>query len=263
MSSLKIGQIGDVNPIEYGGGIIFKTYDSPMLEWVDGLDETHPKAWDLDLTNRWQTDKVRMEVYQADLHDSGESFLSWYDWIDWQDIATFTGQAVAVYSAGELTSVESRASALHDAASYHGWANFDEYPLRLTLTELLERWGYDAPEYPPMEIRLSQSDDDDGSVTVYCDNQEACKHDQSISVPGQSSCWETPGDMDIGYASLMDYPDLVKDLQAAGYEVDESEYWTPDADDLAYWAHKSACEHSGNEPMDRDTFLDSKEGSAK
>ena len=112
----------------------------------------------------------------------------------------------------------------------------------------------DAIENPPMRIRISSSDDDDGSVLVECDDQEACRNDQSI----EGSRWETPRDMDIGYASILDRKGLVAHLQAEGYEVDDSDYSEPTDEDLAYWSYKCDAENAGERPLDRDAWLASK-----
>lgn len=95
----------------------------------------------------------------------------------------------------------------------------------------LEEWFF----WPsPMHITLSQSDDDDGMVTVYCDSQAQARLDQAID----GSRWECPRDMDVAYASVTDRPTLVEELKAEGYEVDDSEYSQPDAADMARWAAK-------------------------
>lgn len=107
----------------------------------------------------------------------------------------------------------------------------------------------------PMRVSLSNSDDDDGMVTVYCEDQEQARHDQSVSIDGQSSNWECPSDMDVAYASLCNFYDLSKALTDAGYEVDDSEYSAPDDEDLAYWAYRNACENDGTGILDRDEWL--------
>lgn len=83
-----------------------------------------------------------------------------------------------------------------------------------------------------MHITLSQSDSDDGYVTVYCDDKKACRDDQSI----EGSNWETPRDMDGGYAIIQDRPSLVADLTRKGYDVDDSEYSPPNKEDMKRWA---------------------------
>ena len=136
-----VAQIGDVNPIEYGGGYVFKAdNETPRLEYVHGLDETHPKAWDLDLDDLAQTDRATCTLYRVDLGGNGQDFLDWHDWIDWKEISDFTSQELADYSASALDDIGARAQAVQDAAAYHGWINFDQYPLQLTLTELIARW---------------------------------------------------------------------------------------------------------------------------
>ncbi len=79
-----------------------------------------------------------------------------------------------------------------------------------------------------MKITLDNMDKDDGSVTVYCDDQEAALHDQTI----EGSRWEAPGDMNVAYACIMDRIDLLEVLKAEGYEVDDSEYVSPTQEDL-------------------------------
>lgn len=136
----KLGSIGDVNPIDYGGGYIFSTPESggPHLEYFEGLDsdERASRLFDDD-----EIDALKVELYRVDLGKDAEDFLSDHDWIDWKDIARTTGQDISEYAPGKLRSAHARARAAEDAASYHGWANFDSYPLQLTVGELKERWG--------------------------------------------------------------------------------------------------------------------------
>lgn len=86
----------------------------------------------------------------------------------------------------------------------------------------------------PMVVRLDNQGDDHheyGHVLVECDDRDAAISDACID----GSTWETPRDMNVAYASLMDRPTLVQELEAEGYEVDTSCYSPPDADDLARW----------------------------
>jgi hypothetical protein len=92
----------------------------------------------------------------------------------------------------------------------------------------------------PMVIRLSNSDDDDGAVLVMCDDPGACDDDQTID----GSSWETPSDMSEGYTMLQDRPSLVAELEAQGYEVDDSGYSAPDDEDMRFWYAK--CEASND-----------------
>lgn len=107
----------------------------------------------------------------------------------------------------------------------------------------------------PVRVSLSNSDDDNGQVTVYCEDQRQARHDQSISLDGQGSSWECPRDMDCAYASLGNFYDLEKALTDAGYEVDASEYCAPDAEDLAYWSYRNNAEMDGDAVEDREAWL--------
>lgn len=108
----------------------------------------------------------------------------------------------------------------------------------------------------PIRVSLSCSDEDDGTVTIYCEDQRQARLDQSVSVDGQSSRWECPRDMDVAYASLCNFYDLERALTDAGYEVDASEYSPPDDEDLAYWAYRVAAAEAGDEVLDRDAWLE-------
>lgn len=116
---------------------------------------------------------------------------------------------------------------------------------------MIDRVTRDARLAMPMRISLSLSDDDDGSVTVYCEDQEQAKHDQSIA----GSCWEYPKDMNVAYASILARPGLVAELTREGYDVDDSEYSDPDGEDLAYWSYRAECENAGEDPLDRFAWL--------
>lgn len=138
-----LGHVGDVNPIEYGGGYILLNpgeHERPRLEYFDGLESVHAKAWDVDLDDTEQTDRIKVTLYRADLEKSGERFLRDLDWVDWSEIASYTGQELSAFTAAALDDLQTRAQVACDVASYHGWANLDGYPLELTLTELIARW---------------------------------------------------------------------------------------------------------------------------
>jgi hypothetical protein len=115
---------------------------------------------------------------------------------------------------------------------------------------MTERVQRDAMLAMPLSIKLTNSDDDDGMVTAWCENAEQAKHDQSI----EGSHWEIL-EYDAAYASFLDRPTLVEDLQREGYDVDDSEYSEPDEIDLAYWAYKSEAEQKGETVMTREVWL--------
>ncbi len=131
----KIGSIGDVNPIEHGGGCIFTQWRSggPWVEYTHGLESDAPDA-DEDDPN------TSLTVYRVDLEKNGASFLGWYDWVDWGKVAESVGADVEKYTASRLRTAQARSLALQDAAGYHGWYEFDTYPETFKLGELEQRW---------------------------------------------------------------------------------------------------------------------------
>lgn len=139
----KLGAIGDVNPIEYGGGIIFlPDYPDaqPVLEHFCGLDEMQDE---IGQSCAHEIPDHPVHVRQVHLFGSGAEFLSHYSWVDWGEVAESCDLDPSTYSAESLDSLSNRAVAANDAASHWGWDNFDAYPLRLTLAELHTRWGFD------------------------------------------------------------------------------------------------------------------------
>lgn len=136
----RIGSIGDVNPIDYGGGYIFSApkVGGPWVEYYYGMDSEHPDVQD----DPEEVPDLPAVVYRVDLYKNGREFLSWYDWVDWESIADSTGQDVKIYTTpSRLKSALARALAIQDAAGVIGWHEFDQYPLEITLGELVERWG--------------------------------------------------------------------------------------------------------------------------
>lgn len=67
-------------------------------------------------------------------------------WSVYEVGASYKGPLVEVEAssesgAGKLRTAQARALAVQDAANHHGWHNFDNYPLTLTVGELKKRWG--------------------------------------------------------------------------------------------------------------------------
>lgn len=145
--ALVLGSVGDVNPIDYGGGPIYGTSNGargPWLEHFDGIDSEIDSGairdpYDDSADERIESHNVR--IYRVDLHDSGEALLSHLDWVDWDEIRRFTGSDASAYTVATLDTPIARAHAACDVASYHGWDNLDSYPLELTIGALRVRWG--------------------------------------------------------------------------------------------------------------------------
>jgi hypothetical protein len=162
VSTRKLGSIGDVNPIKYGGGYVLSDDDSPegWIEYVDGLEALadggyYPgiRAWEIDLDNPDHL-ALKITVYRVPLYrlrretttdDDGTEVTrvmprEWY--------LRYLRSVASCVGSTERALVDSlcaenpceRASAYQDLAAYFGWHEFDSYPLELTLGELIERW---------------------------------------------------------------------------------------------------------------------------
>lgn len=143
-SGRKLGSVGDVNPVDYGGGYIFSVPGggTPHLEYFEGLDSDE-RAEDLSYEDDAdeKIDALKVKLYRVDLGKDGPSFLSDYDWVDWEAVAGSTGQDASAYAPGKLRTTQARALAVQDAAGHYGWHEFDHYPDQLTVGELKKLWG--------------------------------------------------------------------------------------------------------------------------
>jgi hypothetical protein len=125
VESKKIGSIGDVNPIEYGGGVVFDTEYGPIIEYTYGLEDE-------------SDDANEMDVYQVSVARSVWDDLNWaYE----MEIAEVTGiQLRKLVKMGKSKDVMDRVAAYEAAASVYGWHELDQYPVKLTAKELEQRW---------------------------------------------------------------------------------------------------------------------------
>ena len=133
----KLGSIGDVNPIEHSGGYVFQRGErDPEVEYFDGVDD------DFDDEHEHTT---TVTVYCVDLHSSPKLFLDWLDWVNWDDVRNSCGLE-SIEDMGlvawhrSLDAPQERANAIHAAAGYYGWHEFDQCPMTMTVAELKERW---------------------------------------------------------------------------------------------------------------------------
>ena len=133
MSRRYLHSLGDVNPIEHGGGYIIRRSEKGkparvFLEYVE---------WD------GEDDNARGSLYQVHIPKRGEvwKFLSWVQEGPRRDLAKWYGDEItqAAFVAG-TGNVRFRANILMDVANYYGWANLDDYPVRVTRAELKKRW---------------------------------------------------------------------------------------------------------------------------
>ncbi len=105
-----------------------------------------------------------------------------------------------------------RARAYASIGWYHGFDNFDSEPQDLT-ESAVANWP-DLDGKP--EVCISTNGDDDGYVTLYCDDVEACRDERSVL----GSTWEI-SDNTLAYTTVMERTGLVTALEAEG-RVDTS-----------------------------------------
>lgn len=137
----KLGTVGDINPIEYGGGYVLSVPEQGQwVEYFHGLD-CESRAWEIELDNPEHL-KREVTIYRVDIKRDGESFLKQYSWVDWDAVSLSCGYPddYEPWVPSKLRLANDRASALMDATGYYGWHEFDHYPLTLTLGELIKRW---------------------------------------------------------------------------------------------------------------------------
>lgn len=118
-----IGVIGDMNPIEHWGGIIYETqYGVEMIYF----QESEGTVW----------------AYRVDIDDDPWSDL---DWVDWDGVEDSTGTPVEeIEQAAKSDNVLARAGVYEAAGSYHGWGEFDQQPETLTLEKAEAKYGDDV-----------------------------------------------------------------------------------------------------------------------
>jgi hypothetical protein len=149
----QIGTIGDVNFPEYDGGAVYcrvpelgaqtDIYGGDcFIEYVeippDDLEFEDPKA-------RWT-------VYRVDLDPEVPS------WIDLDALAKYSDQDPEELEAAFVSNDPlERAYAYETAASYHGWREFDQYPLSLTCAETEKRYGADLGCYSTIKTALEKT----------------------------------------------------------------------------------------------------------
>jgi hypothetical protein len=141
----RIANLGDAHPLSYGGYFVF----------VDETGEYAPEAEVLDVNNEHETDddKLTYTVHRFSLHQCTfingilsdnpyhKATAAWFapkNTIECESRYNITLDEFAKL----LTSDNplERAEAYREIGEYHGWDNFDHYPLRLTRAEAVERY---------------------------------------------------------------------------------------------------------------------------
>jgi hypothetical protein len=124
-----IGRLGDVDPIEYGGGVVFTDGSHRWIEYTYGQEGE-------DFEGRTLTHVL--PVYRVDIPD--DVFMD-LEWVDINGVASSIGVAVhELDKAGSSDKVGDRAWAVEAIAGYYGWTELDSYPMQHSLGVIEANW---------------------------------------------------------------------------------------------------------------------------
>lgn len=147
------GTVGDVNPFEYDGGFFYQDETgvySPELEYIQAQDDGSdaPGPWKV---YRWPLDRCETVTVngktllvpfgfsaRTDLPHPIADYDEWFN-SNLESAAASMGRNVNEFRADLCAeNLNMRAAAYLDLALYHGFENFDSYPLTFTDLEKLK-----------------------------------------------------------------------------------------------------------------------------
>lgn len=135
-----IANLGDVNPLDYGGYFVYIDETGVYPPEAERLEESH-KGYEV---HRFILDRCTYTNGILSDNKFHPEHPAWFaDDID--SAASFVGQ-----DAQELIDALCdpdpcmRAEAYRAIGDYHGWENLDSYPLHLTQEEAIEKYGKDV-----------------------------------------------------------------------------------------------------------------------
>lgn len=145
------GTVGDINPIDYSGGFIYTDETGvypPELEWIESEDQhkAEPSNWTVYRILLERCAMVKIDsafrlitgTYEPSWPHPIERYIEWFD-ESIRDVSNTCGIAIA-----DLESMlcsndpQELAQGYLSLAQYHGWVNFDGYPLKFTDRQELE-----------------------------------------------------------------------------------------------------------------------------
>jgi len=130
----KITSVGDVNPIEYGGGFVYSEDGNRWIEYTSGVEDVE----DAPMEGDPGYEDIKLTVYLVAVEDD---VFGWHSWAKIADIARTSGYAKQdLKAAGKSSKLRDRVWATEAIAGMWGWYELDNYPITLTVAELGERW---------------------------------------------------------------------------------------------------------------------------
>lgn len=120
MAKKYIGIIGDVNPIEHWGGIIYDAGYGPHVTYFQSYEDM-------------------VSVYDFPIEDN---VLEDLNWVDWNAVAKSIGMPVSELKEHAVSpNVFARASVYEAVGGYYGFGELDPYAEEMTIKQAERKWG--------------------------------------------------------------------------------------------------------------------------
>jgi hypothetical protein len=134
-----VGNFGDVNAPEHGGGALVAIHQKGkpryyVVEHTDGIEVEHPKDKSYGAAKR----KLKIHVWSRPIADD---VIAELDWVDWGAVARSTGiQVDKLFGYARSDDPMRRGLVYQSVGSHYGWHELDQYPIELTFSEVWRRW---------------------------------------------------------------------------------------------------------------------------
>ena len=136
-----VGRTGDINALDYGGGVVYRDKYGYHMDWTPGVDDYDDSRYGK--SGRGE----KFMIYGLDLEPD---MLAYHSWVD---VAALNRQYDdASYDVAELGRSDDpmdRASAAMDIIAYYGIDELDSYPVEMTRSELVRARPYWAKALRP------------------------------------------------------------------------------------------------------------------
>lgn len=121
-----IGNLGDENPLEYGGHIVYRVYDPKNgTRWIRGEYWSEPIN-DIFLVYQWDVEK---------------DVLRDLNWVEWNDVARHEGIGLEeLKRMANSEEILKRARVYEMVGQFYGFDNLDGYREYFSRDEIEKRW---------------------------------------------------------------------------------------------------------------------------
>jgi hypothetical protein len=121
------GQIGDIDPAEHGGGMVFSDEENIWIEYCCVSNSVEP---------------LLLHIVHVPTN-----CLEEYNWIDLSDMSECVDQSIEhLCSIATSHDVMQRVDFIDIVGSYYGWNELDYMPVKIDHDQLIERWNVEKGE---------------------------------------------------------------------------------------------------------------------